>query len=161
MEHYTLSNVSNFTLTLPYFHRPIENVKMLIEKSGSGVIRSYQSSSWIRWRNVTRKPRRPRCKSRTHRRRGFILETISWHRLTEDESWWYCSAGRGDTTQIISCRIPIYLPSRLRGAARVRAARCTRVVPRSRVRATAHNHASHARVRASSSVERVHATPRE
>lgn len=56
----------------------------------------------------------PRCKSREHRRRGFILESISWHRLTEDESWLYCSAGRGDTTQIISCRIPICLPSRLR-----------------------------------------------
>lgn len=36
---------------------------------------------------------------------------------------------------------------------------CTRVVPRARVRATAHNHASHAPASASSSVERVHATP--
>lgn len=35
----------------------------------------------ISYQKVTRKKeRRPRCKSRTHRRRGFILESISRHR---------------------------------------------------------------------------------
>lgn len=45
--------------------------------------------------------------------------------------------------------------------ARVRAYRVHIACMRVRIRATAHNHASHARVSASSGVGRVHATPRD
>lgn len=59
---------------------------------------------------------KPRIYFRVH----FVARRFSRGRA-EDESRWHCSAGRGDTTRIISCRIPrsIYPPSRSR--VRVRA----------------------------------------